>query len=147
VRSCRHEHTRLIFHRRVDFRLNHSQYIPLKRDVHKYISKRVYIWSRMDTEHWKLITRSIEFTEVMKRGITRCFFFLAFYAWPRTPPTKVTRKERNPWRQHVHRATRARSYAIDKLWEAVTSRGPMLVSYHVKSIICYLCFMQHAWSC
>ena len=52
------------------------------------------------------------------------------------PSTKVTRKERNPWRQHVHRATRPRSYAI---WHKK--------SYHVKSIICYLCFMQHAWSC
>ena len=48
--------------------------------------------------------------------------FLAYYAWPRTPSTKVTRKERNQWRQHVHRATRPRSYAIDKVWEAVTSR-------------------------
>ena len=47
---------------------------------------------------------------------------LAYYAWPRTPSTKVTRKERNPWRQHVHRATRPRSYAIDKVWEAVMSR-------------------------
>ena len=45
-------------------------------------------------------------------------FFLAYYAWPWTPSTKVTRKERNPWRQHVHRATRPRSYAIDKVWEA-----------------------------
>ena len=50
------------------------------------------------------------------------FTLLAYYAWPRTPSTKVTRKERNPWRQHVHRATRPRSYAIDKVWEAVTSR-------------------------
>ena len=82
-------------------------------------------------------------------------FILAYYAWPRTPSTKVTRKERNPWRQHVHRATRPRSYAIDKVWEAVTSRylgnGRSDGSYKqyggVKSIICYLCFMQHAWSC
>ena len=48
--------------------------------------------------------------------------FLAYYAWPRTPSTKVTRKERNPWHQHVHRTTHPRSYAIDKVWEAVTSR-------------------------
>ena len=80
---------------------------------------------------------------------------LAYYAWPRTPSTKLTRKERNPWRQHVHRAARPRSYAIDKVWEAVTSRclgnGRSDASCKqyggVKSIICYLCFMQHAWSC
>ena len=80
---------------------------------------------------------------------------LAYYAWPRTPSTKVTRKERNPWSQHVHRATRPRSYAIDKVWEAVTSRclgnGRSDASCKqyggVQSIICYLCFVQHAWSC
>ena len=51
-------------------------------------------------------------------------------------PPRSREKKRNPWRQHVHRATRSRSYAI---WHKQ--------SYHVKSIICYLCFMQHAWSC
>ena len=70
-------------------------------------------------------------------------------------PPRSREKKRNPWRQHVHRATRPRSYAIDKVWEAVTSRclgnGRSNGSYKqyggVKSIICYLCFMQHAWSC
>ena len=83
------------------------------------------------------------------------YAILAYYAWPRTPSTKVTRKERNPWRQHVHRATRPRSYAIDKVWEALTSRclgngrSDASCKQHggIKSIICYLCFMQHAWSC
>ena len=49
-------------------------------------------------------------------------YILAYYAWPQTSSTKVTRKERNPWRQNVHHTTRPRSYAIDKVWEAVTSR-------------------------
>ena len=70
-------------------------------------------------------------------------------------PPRSREKKRNPWRQHVHRATRPRSYAIDKVWEAVTSRclgnGRSDGSYKqyggVKSIICYLCIMQHAWSC
>ena len=70
-------------------------------------------------------------------------------------PPRSREKKRNPWRQHVHRATRPRSYAIDKVWEAVTSRclgnglsdGSWKQYGGVKSIICYLCFMQHAWSC
>ena len=70
-------------------------------------------------------------------------------------PPRSREKKRNPWRQHVHRATRPRSYAINKVWEAVTSRclgnGRSDVRCKqyggVKSIICYLCFMQHAWSC
>ena len=70
-------------------------------------------------------------------------------------PPRLREKKRNPWRQHVHRATRPRSYAIDKVWEAVTSRclgngrsDARCKQYGgVKSIICYLCFMQHAWSC
>ena len=37
-------------------------------------------------------------------------------------PIHQGHEKRNPWRQHVHRATRPRSYAIDKVWEAVTSR-------------------------
>ena len=80
---------------------------------------------------------------------------LAYYAWPRTSSPRSREKKRNPWRQHVHRATRPRSYAIDKVWEAVTSRclgngrsDARRKQYGgVKSIICYLCFMQHAWSC
>ena len=38
MKSCRSEHTRLIFHRRVDFCPNSSQYtsISLKRNVNKY---------------------------------------------------------------------------------------------------------------
>ena len=72
-------------------------------------------------------------------------------------PPRSREKKRTPWRQHVHRATRPRSYAIDKVWEAVTSRclgigngwsdGRCKQNGGVKSIICYLCFMQHAWSC
>ena len=70
-------------------------------------------------------------------------------------PPRSREKKRNPWRQYVHRATRPRSYAIDKVWEAVTSRclgnsrsDTRCKQYGgVKSIICYLCFMQHAWSC
>jgi len=104
---------------------------------------------------------------------------LEYYAWPRTPSTKVTRKERNPWRQHVHRAQRPRRCAFEnceRQWRqfALATAGPMLVAnntagypvgtsksvcqlrisntclmrvHHVKSIICYPCFMQHAWSC
>ena len=72
-----------------------------------------------------------------------------------TDPIHQGHKKRNPWRQHVHRATRPRSYAIDKVWEAVTSRclgngrsDARCKQYGgVTSIICYLCFMQHAWSC
>ena len=37
-------------------------------------------------------------------------------------PIHQGHEKRNPWRQHVHRATRPRSYASDKVWEAVTSR-------------------------
>ena len=37
-------------------------------------------------------------------------------------PIHQDHEKRNPWRQHVHRATRPCSYAIDKVWEAVTSR-------------------------
>ena len=103
----------------------------------------------------------------------------AYYAWPRTPSTKVTRKERNPWRQHVHRAA-TRSIKCERQWRhvALATTGPMLVANnmaayplrisnsvcplrisntclmsvhtiynHVKSIICCLCFMQHAWGC
>ena len=70
-------------------------------------------------------------------------------------PPRSREKKRNPWHQHVHRATRPRNYAIDKVWEAVTSRclgngrsdGSCKQYGGVKSIICYLCFMQHAWSC
>ena len=73
----------------------------------------------------------------------------------RLHPPRSREKKRNPWRQHVHRATRPRSYAIDKVWETVTSRclgngrsDARCKQYGgVKSIICYLCFMQHAWSC
>ena len=43
--------------------------------------------------------------------------FLAYYAWPRTYPPRSW--ERNPWRQHVHRATRRRSQAIDMAWRHV----------------------------
>ena len=39
-----------------------------------------------------------------------------------TDPIHQGHEKRNPWRQHVHRATRPRSYTIDKVWEAVTSR-------------------------
>ena len=39
-------------------------------------------------------------------------WLLAYYAWPRTPSTKVTRKERNPWHRHV----------------ALATAGPMLVA-------------------
>ena len=60
-------------------------------------------------------------------------------------PPRLREKKRNPWHQHVHRATRPRSYAIDKVWEAVTSSCKQYGG--VKNIICYLCFMQHAWSC
>ena len=64
-------------------------------------------------------------------------------------------KRKKSGRQHVHRATRPRSYAIDKVWEEVTSRclgngrsDSRCKQYGgVQSIICYLCFMQHAWSC
>ena len=43
-------------------------------------------------------------------------YFLAYYAWPRTYPPRSW--ERNPWRQHVHRATR-RSQAIDMAWRHI----------------------------
>ena len=43
--------------------------------------------------------------------------FLAYYAWPRTYPSRSCK--RNPWRQHVHRATRRRSQAIDMAWRHV----------------------------
>ena len=70
-------------------------------------------------------------------------------------PIHQGHEKRNPWRQHVHRATRPRSYAIDKVWQEVTSsclgNGRSDSRYKqyggVQSIICYLCFMQHAWSC
>ena len=70
-------------------------------------------------------------------------------------PPRSREKKRNPRRQHVHHTTRPRSYGIGKVWEAVTSRclgngrsDARCKKYGgVKSIICYLCFMQHAWSC
>ena len=42
---------------------------------------------------------------------------LAYYAWPRIYPSRSCK--RNPWRQHVHRATRRRSQAIDMAWRHV----------------------------
>ena len=42
---------------------------------------------------------------------------LAYYAWPRTYPSRSCK--RNPWRQHVHRTTRWRSQAIDMAWRKV----------------------------
>ena len=39
-----------------------------------------------------------------------------------TDPIHQGHEKRNPWCQHVHRATRPRIYTIDKVWEAVTSR-------------------------
>ena len=110
------------------------------------------------------------------------FFILAYYAWPRTSSTKVTRKEIRDvstfTAQHVRAATR--SIKCERQWRhvALATAGPMLLTNnmaayplrisnsvcplrisntclmsvhtiynHVKSIICYLCFMQHAWSC
>ena len=45
------------------------------------------------------------------------YLFLAYYAWPRTYPSRSCK--RNPWRQHVRRATRRRSQAIDMAWRHV----------------------------
>ena len=157
---------------------------PLTKKSHRYLNQ----YSQFEILEYKLgwcpqcwiyITSHDSTTLHSLSGPVRKFSILAYYAWPRTPSTKVTRKERNPWRQHVHRATRPRSYAIEKCerqWRhvALATAGPMLVAnnmaayplgisssvcplrisstclmsvHHVKSIICYLCFMQHAWSC
>ena len=43
--------------------------------------------------------------------------FLAYYAWPRTYPSRSC--NRNPWRHHVHRTTRWRSQAMDIAWRNV----------------------------
>ena len=86
-----------------------------------------YSWFDFQPEHplsWHFFSDLLKSLQANANTVTvpSLDFFLAYYAWPRTPSTKVTRNERNPWRQHFHRATRPRSYAIDKVWEAVTSR-------------------------
>ena len=104
--------------------------------------------------------QSVSQWKLRRKGLS-----LAYYAWPRTYPSRSCK--RNPWRQHVHRATRRRSHAIDMAWRHVAlatttisaQRVHGVTSHclygkkkptrfkHVTSIICYLCFTQYAWRC
>ena len=54
---------------------------------------------------------------------------LAYYAWPRTYPSRSCK--RNPWREHVHRATRRRSQAIDMAWRHVALATARITWRHV----------------
>ena len=54
---------------------------------------------------------------IIQLFLVMCYFFLAYYAWPRTYPSRSCK--RNPWRQHVHRPTSRRSQAIDMAWRHV----------------------------
>ena len=77
---------------------------------------------------------------------------LAYYAWPETSSVKVTQEKREKCTAQPVRAAR-RSIEGNGRREAVTSRryGNCLTASkqgactaHVTSIICFLCFMQHA---
>ena len=54
---------------------------------------------------------------------------LAYYAWPRTYPSRSCK--RNPWREHMHRATRRRSQAIDMAWRHVALATTRITWRHV----------------
>ena len=57
------------------------------------------------------------------------YCFLAYYAWPRTYPSRSCKI--NPWREHVHRATRQRSQAIDMAWRHVALATTRITCRHV----------------
>ena len=60
------------------------------------------------------------------------FIFLAYYAWPRTYPSRSWK--RNPWREHVQRATRRRSQAIDMAWRHVALATTRITWHHVAMV-------------